>query len=85
MINGFRNLPINANLEAREKTRRRVVSGTVYFYMGAAEGCGVANYYSKKETMKRVLEIRAAEGGEDAKLFTRDLAQAYAKHFGRVG
>ena len=35
--------------------------------------------------MKRVLEIRAAEGGEDAKLFTRDLAQAYAKHFGRVG
>ena len=42
MINGFRNLPINANLEAREKTRRRVVFGTVYFYMGAAEGCGSA-------------------------------------------
>ena len=40
MINGFRNLPINANLEAREKTRRRVVSGTVYFYMGAVEGYG---------------------------------------------
>jgi protein subunit release factor A len=36
-------------------------------------------------SMKRILEIRAAEGGEDAKLFTRDLAQAYAKHFGRVG
>jgi protein subunit release factor A len=34
---------------------------------------------------KRILEIRAAEGGEDAKLFSRDLAQAYAKYFGRVG
>jgi len=36
-------------------------------------------------SMKKILEIRAAEGGEDAKLFTRDLAQAYTKHFGRVG
>jgi protein subunit release factor A len=35
--------------------------------------------------MKRVIEIRAAEGGEDSKLFTRDLAQAYQRHFSRVG
>jgi protein subunit release factor A len=35
--------------------------------------------------MKRILEIRAAEGGEDSKLFTVDLAQAYKKHFDRVG
>jgi len=35
--------------------------------------------------MKRILEIRAAEGGDDAKLFVKDLAQAYAKHFDRVG
>ena len=35
--------------------------------------------------MKRVVEIRAAEGGEDSKLFVVDLAQAYQKHFTRVG
>ncbi len=35
--------------------------------------------------MKRVLEIRAAEGGEDAALFVTDLAQAYQKFFTRVG
>lgn len=35
--------------------------------------------------MKRVIEIRAAEGGEDSKLFTIDLAQAYQRHFSRVG
>jgi protein subunit release factor A len=29
--------------------------------------------------MKRVIEIRAAEGGEDSKLFVQDLAQAYIK------
>lgn len=29
--------------------------------------------------MKRVIEIRAAEGGEDSKLFVNDLAQAYQK------
>lgn len=29
--------------------------------------------------MKRVIEIRAAEGGEDSKLFVKDLAQAYIK------
>lgn len=35
--------------------------------------------------MKRIIEIRAAEGGEDSKLFTKDLAAAYMKHFTRVG
>ena len=29
--------------------------------------------------MKRTLEIRAAEGGEDSKLFVQDLASAYLK------
>jgi protein subunit release factor A len=29
--------------------------------------------------MKRVIEIRAAEGGEDSKLFVTDLATAYQK------
>jgi protein subunit release factor A len=29
--------------------------------------------------MKRVIEIRAAEGGEDSKLFVKDMAQAYLK------
>ncbi len=35
--------------------------------------------------MKRLLEIRAAEGGEDARLLVGELAQAYIRHFGRVG
>jgi protein subunit release factor A len=30
------------------------------------------------------LEIRAAEGGEDAKLFCKDLALAYTKMFERM-
>ena len=35
--------------------------------------------------MKRYVEIRAAEGGDDSKLFVKDLASAYMKHFTRVG
>ncbi len=35
--------------------------------------------------MKRIIEIRAAEGGEDSKLFVMDLAAAYQRHFTRVG
>lgn len=35
--------------------------------------------------MKRIVEIRAAEGGEDSKLFTKDLAKAYIKLFGSLG
>jgi hypothetical protein len=36
-------------------------------------------------SMKKVIEIRAAEGGEDSALFAHDLAQAYQRHFIRVG
>lgn len=35
--------------------------------------------------MKRVIEIRAAEGGEDSKLFVKDLADAYIRMAQRVG
>lgn len=35
--------------------------------------------------MKRNIEIRAAEGGDDSKLFVNDLAQAYIKLAGRLG
>jgi len=35
--------------------------------------------------MKRILEIRAAEGGDDSKLFAKDLAKAYLKYFDKAG
>lgn len=36
--------------------------------------------------MKRVnVEIRAAEGGDDSKLFVQDLAQAYIRMSERLG
>lgn len=35
--------------------------------------------------MKKIIEIRSAEGGDDSKLFAMDLAQAYQRHFDRVG
>lgn len=35
--------------------------------------------------MKKTLEIRAAEGGDDAKLFVADLAIAYIKLASRAG
>ena len=35
--------------------------------------------------MKRVIEISAAEGGDDAKLFVKDLANAYARLASRWG
>lgn len=35
--------------------------------------------------MKRVIEIRAAEGGDDSKLFVMDLAKAYLNLAMRVG
>jgi protein subunit release factor A len=35
--------------------------------------------------MKKVIEIRAAEGGDDSKLFVQDLAQAYTKLGMRLG
>jgi protein subunit release factor A len=36
-------------------------------------------------TQTKFIEIRAAEGGDDAKLFVHDLAKAYQKLAGRVG
>jgi protein subunit release factor A len=35
--------------------------------------------------MKRIIEIRSAEGGEDSKLFVKDLSQAYIKLCSRHG
>jgi protein subunit release factor A len=35
--------------------------------------------------MKRVIEIRAAEGGNDAKLFVSDLADAYLRLSNKLG
>ena len=36
-------------------------------------------FFKRSSAMKRVIEIRAAEGGEDSKLFVKDLAQAYMR------
>lgn len=35
--------------------------------------------------MKRIIEIRSAEGGDDAKLFVRDLANAYVRYLLKAG
>lgn len=35
--------------------------------------------------MKRILEIRAAEGGDDAKLFVSDLGRAYLRLASKYG
>lgn len=35
--------------------------------------------------MKRILELRAAEGGDDSKLFAKDLAASYCRMFGKLG
>jgi protein subunit release factor A len=35
--------------------------------------------------MKKIIEIRAAEGGADSKLFTLDLARAYEKMAQHLG
>jgi len=35
--------------------------------------------------MKKIVEIRAAEGGQDSKLFVNDLAMAYEKTFSKLG
>jgi len=34
--------------------------------------------------MKNIIEIRAAEGGQDSKLFVEDLAVAYEKTFSKL-
>jgi len=38
-----------------------------------------------EDQMRKVIEIRAAEGGEDSKLFVSDLAQAYTKLGNKLG
>lgn len=38
-----------------------------------------------ENVMKRIVEIRSAEGGEDSKRFVKELGAAYQRHFGRVG
>jgi protein subunit release factor A len=35
--------------------------------------------------MKRIVEIRAAEGGDDSRLFVGELARAYGRMFLRLG
>ena len=35
--------------------------------------------------MKRILEISAAEGGDDSKLLVNDLAQIYIRYFNKAG
>lgn len=35
--------------------------------------------------MKRTIEIRGAEGGDDSKLFAKDLAATYIKTFTKLG
>ena len=39
----------------------------------------------KEKLMKRVIEIRAAEGGEDSKLFVSDLADSYQRLGNKLG
>jgi protein subunit release factor A len=34
---------------------------------------------NKEKIVRKIIEIRAAEGGEDSKLFVSDLATAYSK------
>jgi protein subunit release factor A len=48
----------------------------------------VYNKYStqlKENIMKRVIEIRAAEGGDDSKLFVKDLAKSYIRMASKLG
>lgn len=42
-------------------------------------------HYFKEKEMKRIIEIRAAEGGEDSKLFVKDLTQGYVRMAQRLG
>jgi protein subunit release factor A len=40
---------------------------------------------TRRNKMKKIIEIRAAEGGDDSKLFVEDLATAYEKTFQKLG
>ncbi len=39
----------------------------------------------KENEVKRIIEIRGAEGGADSRLFAKDLAAAYVKACGKLG
>lgn len=45
----------------------------------------IRHRHRRNNTMKRIIEIRPAEGGADARLFVSDLAKAYQKLFDRLG
>ena len=51
----------------------------------AGRGMIHANKTARGCPMKRIVEIRPAEGGEDSFLFARELALAYGKLFARRG
>ena len=38
-----------------------------------------------EKIVRKIIEIRAAEGGDDSKLFVSDLAAAYCRMFSRLG
>lgn len=42
-------------------------------------------FFAKEIQMKTIVEVHSAEGGDDSKLFVKDLAQAYTKMFQRFG
>lgn len=52
---------------------------------GTARRLSVNTESQLESRMKRILEIRSAEGGDDAKLFAKDLAAAYIKLAGKLG
>jgi protein subunit release factor A len=35
--------------------------------------------------MKRIMEIKPAEGGRDSQLFAQDLSEAYIRYFAALG
>ena len=41
--------------------------------------------FQKEGTMKKFIEIHAAEGGDDSKLLVEELSEAYIKLSGRLG
>jgi hypothetical protein len=47
--------------------------------VGSSNLSGRAIFLKGEKIVRKIIEIRAAEGGEDSKLFVSDLAQAYVK------
>lgn len=61
---GFKKL--GSNIEPQAKTNDNIGGNSPILHEGDI-------------AMKRIIEVRAAEGGEDSKLFASDLVQAYQK------